>query len=42
VEKFRPALSSANRIEEVRLARELGEKFRAQYRMAEQLAKQGK
>jgi iron(III) transport system substrate-binding protein len=42
LEKFRPALGSANRIEEVRLARELGGKFRAQYRAAEQLAKQGK
>jgi iron(III) transport system substrate-binding protein len=42
MEKFRPTLSSANRIEEVQLARELGEKFRAQYRMAEELAKKGK
>jgi hypothetical protein len=35
---LRPALSGANRIQEVRLARQLGEKFRAQYRAAEQLA----
>jgi len=39
LEKIRPALGAANRIEEVRLARELGDKFRAQYRAAEQLAK---
>jgi iron(III) transport system substrate-binding protein len=37
-ETLRPALSGANRIQEVRLARQLGEKFRAQYRAAEQLA----
>jgi iron(III) transport system substrate-binding protein len=42
LEKFRPALSTANRIEEVQLARQLGEKFRAQYRAAKALAKQGK
>jgi iron(III) transport system substrate-binding protein len=42
VEKFRPAFSAANRTEEVRLARELGEKFRAQYRAAEELAKKGR
>ena len=42
LEKFRPALNTANRIQEVQLARELGEKFRAQYRAAEQLAKAGK
>lgn len=41
-DKIRPALSSQNRIDEVRLARELGEKFRAQYREAERLAKEGK
>jgi len=41
-EKIRPVLSSANRIEEVRLAKELGDKFRAQYREAERLAKEGK
>ena len=39
--KFRPALNAADRIEEVQLARELGEQFRAQYRAAEQLAKAG-
>lgn len=39
---IRPALSSQNRIEEVRLAKELGGKFRAQYREAERLAKEGK
>jgi ABC-type Fe3+ transport system substrate-binding protein len=38
-EKIRPALSAANRIHEVQLARELGDRFRAQYRTAEQLAK---
>ncbi|MEI8311031.1 MAG: extracellular solute-binding protein, partial [Verrucomicrobiota bacterium] len=37
-----PALASQNRIEEVRLAKELGGKFRAQYREAERLAKEGK
>ena len=42
LEKFRPALSAANRIHEVQLARELGDQFRAQYRAAEQLAKTGK
>ena len=42
LEKFRPALSTANRIHEVQLARELGDQFRAQYRAAEQLAKTGK
>jgi iron(III) transport system substrate-binding protein len=42
LEKFRPALSAANRIQEVKLARELGDKFRAQYRAAEQLARAGK
>jgi hypothetical protein len=41
-EKIRPALSAANRIHEVQLARELGNQFRAQYRQAEQLAKAGK
>ena len=42
LEKFRPALGAANRIQEVQLARELGDQFRAQYRAAEQLAKAGK
>ena len=41
-EKFRPALGAANRIQEVQLARELGDQFRTQYRAAEQLAKDGK
>jgi hypothetical protein len=39
---IQPALSSQNRIDEVRLAKELGGKFRAQYREAERLAKEGK
>ena len=39
---IRPALASQNRIEEVRLAKKLGGKFRAQYREAERLAKEGK
>jgi ABC-type Fe3+ transport system substrate-binding protein len=34
-----PALASANRLDEVRLAKELGGKFRRQYREAEQLAR---
>jgi iron(III) transport system substrate-binding protein len=42
LDKIRPILSSADRIGEVRLARELGEHFRDQYRAAEQLAKEGK
>lgn len=41
-DKIRPVLSSANRIGEVRLAKELGDKFRTQYREAERLAKEGK
>ena len=41
MEKIRPILSGANRINEVQLARELGNHFRAQYRVAEQLAKAG-
>jgi len=40
--KIRAVLKSADPIEEVRLARELGDHFRAQYRKAEQLAKEGK
>lgn len=40
--KIRPALSAADRIREVELARELGKQFRAQYRAAEQLAKAGR
>lgn len=39
---IRPALGSQNRIDEVRLAKDLGEKFRSQYREAERLAKEGK
>ena len=39
---IQPALSSQNRIDEVRLAKELGGKFRDQYREAERLAKEGK
>ena len=39
---IQPTLASQNRIEEVRLARELGKKFRAQYREAERLAREGK
>ncbi len=41
-DQIRPALSSANRIAEVELARELGEKFREQYRRARDLAEEGK
>ncbi|MET0223193.1 MAG: extracellular solute-binding protein, partial [Terrimicrobium sp.] len=41
MDKIRPTLSAANRIDEVQLARELGNHFRAQYRAAEQLAKAG-
>ncbi|MDX2080993.1 MAG: extracellular solute-binding protein [Terrimicrobiaceae bacterium] len=40
--KIRPALSAQNRIEEVRLAKELGDAFRRQYREAEQLAREGR
>ncbi len=39
---IRPALASPNRIDEVRLAKKLGEKFRSQYREAERLAKAGR
>jgi iron(III) transport system substrate-binding protein len=39
---IQPALAAQNRIEEVRLAKELGGKFRAQYREAERLAKEGR
>ena len=41
-EKIRPSLSSADRLQEVRLAKQLGDAFRRQYREAEELAKQGK
>jgi len=40
--KIRQALASPDRIDEVRLARELAGHFRKQYREAEQLAKEGK
>ena len=39
---LKKALDSKNRIEEVRLAKELSDKFRTQYREAAQLAKEGK
>jgi spermidine/putrescine-binding protein len=39
---LKDALSSKNRIDEVRLAKELSDKFRAQYREAARLAKEGK
>ena len=39
---IRPALASPNRLDEVRLAKELGNHFRKQYREAERLAKEGK
>ena len=39
---LQPALASRNRIDEVRLAKELSDKFRAQYREATRLAKEGK
>lgn len=41
MEKIRPALAASNRIDEVRLAKELGEHFRRQYREAEELARKG-
>ena len=40
--EIRPTLSAQNRIEEVRLAKELGGHFRQQYREAERLAKEGR
>jgi ABC-type Fe3+ transport system substrate-binding protein len=39
---LKKALDSKNRIEEVRLAKELSDKFRAQYKEATRLAKEGK
>ena len=42
IKKIRPVLSSPNRIDEVRLAKELGGRFREQYLEAERLAKEGK
>jgi len=40
--RMREILSSHNRIEEVRLAKELSDRFRHQYREATRLAKEGK
>lgn len=40
-EQIRPALSAANPLEQVRLARELTEHFRTQYREARRLAEEG-
>jgi ABC-type Fe3+ transport system substrate-binding protein len=42
LKKIQPVLSSPDRIDEVRLAKELGGRFRDQYREAERLAKEGK
>ncbi len=42
VETIKPALSSADRIKEVQLAKALGDHFRKQYREAAELARQGK
>jgi hypothetical protein len=42
LKKIQPVISSPNRIDEVRLAKELGGRFRAQYQEAERLAKEGK
>jgi iron(III) transport system substrate-binding protein len=42
LKEIRPALASQNRIDEVRLAKELGEHFRNQYREAARLAKEGR
>ncbi len=39
---LKKALDSKNRIEEVRLAKELSDKFRAQYKEAARLAKERK
>jgi ABC-type Fe3+ transport system substrate-binding protein len=39
---IRPALSSSDRIAEVRLAKDLGDRFRAQYRDAKRLAEEGR
>lgn len=41
-QKIRPALSAADRIQEVQLAKELGTRFREQYREAERLAREGR
>jgi hypothetical protein len=40
--RIKPILTSKNRIEEVRLAKELSDQFREQYREATRLAKEGK
>lgn len=42
VTKLLPALNSSDRLEEVRLARELSRHFREQYRQAEKLAREGR
>jgi len=42
VQTIRPALASADRIAEVQLAKRLGDRFRAQYRRAEELARAGR
>lgn len=39
--RIKPALAAQNRLEEVRLAKELGEHFRRQYREAAELARKG-
>jgi hypothetical protein len=39
---FKEALASKNRLDEVRLAKSLADRFRVQYRQAAQLAKEGK
>jgi dihydroneopterin aldolase len=40
--RLKKALDSKNRIEEVRLAKELSDQFRAQYKEVARLAKEGK
>jgi iron(III) transport system substrate-binding protein len=40
--RIRAAINSKNKADEIRLAKELGETFRAQYRRAEELAKAGR
>jgi hypothetical protein len=42
MEKIRPALRSSRRIDEVQLAKELGDHFRNQYREAAELARQNR
>ena len=41
MKEIRPALRSADRLKEVRLAKELGDRFRRQYAEAASLAAQG-